>query len=74
MTNFYLISGKDPSSDNGYWEVIVQASNADNAFTILLIHLKQINRKDLETSIDNVRIVRADIGDIPILYSTIEHV
>ncbi len=44
----YLVSGPDPHSDNGYWEVLVLADNVKDARADVIGHMKDIGRKDLK--------------------------
>lgn len=42
--NFYRASGSDPSSDDGYWEVVVQARDKRQAKNRIIKHLQSFNK------------------------------
>ncbi len=47
MMNYYVLAVGDPSSDNGFAEVLVLAKDARQAHTKLRHHLQACKRKDL---------------------------
>ena len=67
---FYLVTGHDGSSDNGYFDVIVQADTRATAKKIVKEHLVTKGRVDL--GVGSVRLLKDGLTD-GVLYSTVEN-
>lgn len=70
--SIYLLSGPDPTSDNGYWEMIVEARTRCNAMAAVQQTLKDKNRPDLLDKISIQILPRRTGGHASIIHSTLQ--
>ncbi len=64
----YLFSGKDSSSDNGYFEVIIDADSAELARSLMREHLDRNGLKGFGFTLDD----KFDSDNNSVVHSTVE--
>jgi hypothetical protein len=67
MTKYYLCRGTDTQSDNGYWDLIIEANSTTVARSIAKKFLENLGRNDL--TVESCRLMKPQ-GYV--LYSTVE--
>lgn len=72
--NFYTFVGPDPSSDSDGWTVVIKAFSLADAFGLLELHFKDIQRLDLfdrkNVGVDNIL---EDVDESFLVYTDVEH-
>ena len=70
--NFYRVHGSDSRSDNGCYEIIIQAGNKSAAIAFAKKHLKKSGRNDLIIELTLEDVEKMELGSDRILHSTVE--
>lgn len=70
--NFYLVSDQDGSSDDGYYEIIIQAKDVRAARKGARQHLLTEGREDLAGDVNTATVQEIAVADSGVLHSTVQ--